>query len=69
MRDINEYSDKAIEFAAIKRGRNTEEIEFTVTTKSPQEIAEIHKMMETKYGDDQITVWDYLRAPSLPEGE
>lgn len=69
VRDINEYSDKAIEFAAIKRGRNTEEIEFTVTTKSPQEIAEIHKMMETKYGDDQITVWDYLRAPSLPEGE
>ncbi len=65
--EINEYSDKIIEFEEVRKGRKVLAVEFTITSKNSLEVAKIRSDIEHEFGLDQMTLWDQLKEADLVE--
>ena len=63
--EINNYSDKNIEYEPIKRGRSVYSIRFTITTKEIAERLKLQSDIEHEFGLDQMTLWDELDSKGL----
>ena len=63
--EINNYSDKNIEYEPIKRGRSVYSIRFTITTKDTVERLKLQSDIEHEFGLDQMTLWDELESKGL----
>ena len=59
--EINEYSDKEVNYQTITQGRKVIGIELFVKSKETAEILKIRATIEKELGTDQITLWDYLK--------
>ena len=59
--EINEYSDKEVNYQTITQGRKVIGIELFVKSKETAEVLKIRATIEKEMGTDQITLWDYLK--------
>ena len=62
VKEINAYSDKAIEYTEIKRGLKVESILFAVKTKSAMERIEVRDQIDKDMGlfPGQMTLWEEM---------
>ena len=65
VKEINQYSDKAIAYDLIKRGRSVVGIKFTISTKPVTERLQIRDQIEKDLGTNQISLWDELRNKGM----
>lgn len=65
VREINQYSDKAVAYELIKRGRSVVGIKFTISTKPVTERLQIRDQIEKDLGTNQISLWDELRNKGM----
>lgn len=59
--EINEYSDKEVNYQTITQGKKVIGIELFVKSKETAEVLKIRATIEKEMGTDQITLWDYLK--------
>lgn len=59
--EINEYSDKEVNYQTITQGRKVIGIELFVKSKETAEVLKIRATIEKEMRTDQITLWDYLK--------
>ena len=59
--EINEYSDKEVNYQTITQGKKVIGIELFVKSKETAEVLKISATIEKEMGTDQITLWDYLK--------
>lgn len=59
--EINEYSDKIVEYKAIKAGRAVAEIEFTIKTKGDIQKSFVRDLVETELELNQLSILDLDR--------
>lgn len=60
VKEINEYSDKSVEYELIKTGRSFTDIEFTISSKDTLEVLRIKSEIDKEFGTDQLTLWDRI---------
>lgn len=60
--EINEYSDKRIDFEEIKNGRSVVRIQLTISTKAKLEQMRIRNAIDEELGYDQMSLLDILSA-------
>ena len=60
VKEINQYSDKIVEYKPIKEGKAVTQIEITVTSKDTLKTLKIRSDIEHEYNLNQMTLWDLL---------
>lgn len=63
--EINNFSDKNIEWTPIKKGKAVEKIRFTITTKDSLEALELRDKIIKEMGYEQLTLWDELQDKGI----
>jgi plasmid replication initiation protein len=67
--EINNHSDKNVEFEPIKRSKAVSQIRLTVSTKEPMERVKLHSDIEHEFGMDQETIWDMINKSKTEDSE
>lgn len=65
VKEINQYSDKAVAYELIKQGRNVVGIKFTISTKPAIERLQIRDQIEKDFGMNQLSLWDELESKGM----
>lgn len=63
--EINNFSDKRLEYQPIKMGKAVVKIRFTISTKETVEIIQLQSDIEKAFGLDQMTLWDTLEERGI----
>ena len=61
VREINQYSNKNLQYNIIKKGRSVVGVELVVSSKNSLEALRIKNDIEKEFGYEQITLWDKLK--------
>jgi plasmid replication initiation protein len=59
--EINQFSNKNLEYNVIKRGRSVIAVELLISSKDSIEALRIRSDIEKEFGYDQLTLWDQLK--------
>ena len=59
--EINQFSNKNLEYRVIKRGRSVIAVELLISSKDSIEALRIRSDIEKEFGYDQLTLWDQLK--------
>lgn len=65
LNEINNYSDKNVQFEPIKKGKSVEKIRFRITTKDSLHALKLRNDIIKEMGYEQITLWDELENRGL----
>ncbi len=65
VKEVNDYSDKAVSYEEIKNGRRVTGVQFTLTTKDVMERLLIRDKIDKELGTDQMSLWDTLNEKGL----
>ena len=65
VKEVNDYSDKAVSYEEIKNGRRVTGVQFTLTTKDVMERLLIRDKIDKELGTDQMSLWDTLSEKGL----
>lgn len=65
VKEVNDYSDKAVSYEEIKNGRRVTGVQFTLTTKDVMERLQIRDKIDKELGTDQMSLWDTLNEKGL----
>lgn len=63
--EINNFSDKVLEYQPIKMGKAVVKIRFTIGTKETRDILKLQSDIEKEFGLDQMTLWDTLEERGI----
>ena len=59
--EINQFSNKNLDYNVIKRGRSVIAVELLISSKDSIEALRIRSDIEKEFGYDQLTLWDQLK--------
>ena len=65
VKEVNDYSDKAVSYEEIKNGRRVTGVQFTLSTKDVMERLLIRDKIDKELGTDQMSIWDTLNEKGL----
>lgn len=65
VKEVNDYSDKAVSYEEIKNGRRVTGVQFTLSTKDVMERLLIRDKIDKELGTDQMSLWDTLNEKGL----
>lgn len=60
VKEINDYSDKILDFTENKKGKGVASITFTIGSKEVEERMKIRSQIQDELGGNQISVWEYI---------
>lgn len=58
VREINQYSDTALQYVPLKKGKAVQAIKFIIKPKELQELLELRAATEAEFGWTQLSLWD-----------
>ncbi len=59
--EINQFSNKNLDYKVIKRGRSVIAVELLISSKDSIEALRIRSDIEKEFGYDQLTLWDQMK--------
>ena len=60
--EINQFSNKNLEYKVIKQGRSIIGLELQISDKGTMEAVRLRGEIEKEFGYDQLTFWDELKG-------
>ena len=60
--EINQFSNKNLEYKVIKQGRSIIGLELQISDKGTMEAIRLRGEIEKEFGYDQLTFWDELKG-------